>query len=66
MQVSDRPSPDAPSLTQVAIVQMVYSGRHILDFTMHRALRKRRVFDFFPISPKGTKPCMIEGSPQTL
>ena len=26
MQVSDRPSPDAPSLTQPIIVQMVYSA----------------------------------------
>ena len=26
----------------------INSGRHILAFTMRRALRKRRVFDFVP------------------
>ena len=29
VQVTDRPSPDAPSLTQAIIVQMVYSKQHL-------------------------------------
>ena len=29
MQVTDRPSPDAPSLTQAIIVQMVYSESNV-------------------------------------
>ena len=31
----------------------INSGRHLLDFTMCRALRKRRVFDFVPNYLKG-------------
>ena len=31
MQVTDRPSPDAPSLTQAIIVQMVYWNDHLTD-----------------------------------
>ena len=41
MQVTDRPSPDAPSLTQALIVQMIYclmiNRQNLLGFQLHNS-----------------------------
>ena len=43
MQVTDRPSPDAPSLIQAIIVQMVYSDKIVQ--TYHLSISMHRCFD---------------------
>ena len=40
MEVTDQPSPDAPSLTQAIIVQMVYSASFLL---LHVAVKMKHV-----------------------
>ena len=52
MQVTDRPSPDAPSLTQGIIVQMVYS----CTCTCTTLDKKKEPLPRFDLSEKNTVP----------